>query len=474
MADERNRAKSIFLANMSHELRTPLNGIIGYGQILADNRSVKADKSLSQAVQVIRSSANHLLALINRVLDLSKIEAGQVDVFNSSVNLREFIENLELVYNVEASKYGADFSCAVSPVMPTRLWIDTEKLRQVITNPVVNAFKYGGGSDVILNIGPCNGDESRQWCIEVTDRGPGMSPEQIAGAFEAFRRYDESASDGAGLGLSIVKEMVSLLGGAVEIDSCPGNGTTVRITLPLVEPPQESMPDSRGQRGLPVEIVGARPVVLVVDDNQINLDYMVALLSSAGFDVVPCISVDEALAALEGREINLVITDLVMPQRNGFDLIEEVRRGSGATDIPIIVSSASAFAEDRTKSLGMGADAFLPKPVDSLLMLDKIADLLGLEYRYEGEEEGGTATRAVFASVLAEAMKQPEAAEAVSAIRHQAGLGRISEIPDIVARVKDDEIRQALSDLLGSAIQSHDPDLVLKILGETVSDGEGR
>ncbi len=462
VAEEKSRAKSVFLASMSHELRTPLNGILGYSQILLQRDG--RDEASRRYLQIIQSSGQHLLSLINRVLDLSKIEAGRIELEPRPVDLNNLLQDLVRLFEIEKGKHGASFSWTLAPDLDRVVVLDPDRFKQVLTNIVVNAFKYGDGSEVVLRIGPTTVGPRKALAIEVRDGGRGMTPEQVARAFVPFEQTDRR-SEGAGLGLAIVNELVRLMGGTIAIDSQPGQGTGVSITLPYDTAEGDALHTLAGGQGMPTGIRGARPRVLVVDDNPTNVNFLVDLLGMIGFDVVGRQGVDEALEVFAAQDFDLVITDLVMPERDGFDLIRALRGGTRRPDIPIIVASASAFPGDQVRATAIGANEFLSKPVDALQLLQRMAALLKIEYAH-GHVDDADVPQAASPSAGSQAavLHTDAARELATRLREAAELGQVRRVEILVDGLQDDALRRAFRDLLGPALQQQDADMVVQAL----------
>jgi CheY-like chemotaxis protein len=279
-------------------------------------------------------------------------------------------------------------------------------------------------------------------------------------------------SEGAGLGLAIVSELVSLMGGTITIDSTPGQGTTVSVTLPFEEAAPDMAVLMSSERGMPCGLRGARPRILVVDDNTTNVEFLVDLLHLVGFQVQSAAGVTEALAAHAAQPFDLVITDLVMPDRDGFDLIHAIRRGVHAPQTPIIVASASAFPGDQVRSAAAGANAFVPKPVEALALLQKMAGLLKIEYEYAPvQAEASTSQQGL--QHLRETLGQPHAKAAVQELRDAAELGQIRRVEALIGQLQDPVLQRALQDALGTALKEQDSELVLKRLDEVLQAAQG-
>jgi len=466
ISEEKSRAKSVFLANMSHELRTPLNGILGYSQILLQREGT--DATVRRHLQAILSSGQHLLNMINRILDLSKIEAGRIELEPRPVDLPSLLQDLVRLFDIEKSKYGASFAAEFSLGQHAVAVLDPERFKQILINLVVNGFKYGRQSLVRLDVAVREGQPKPVLVVRVSDGGIGMSPEQVSQAFVPFEQVNKT-SEGAGLGLAIVSELVNMMGGTISIDSTPGQGTTVSVTLPFEAAAPEMAVLMSSERGMPSGLRDARPRILVVDDNTTNVQFLVDLLQMVGFEVHSTTGVTEALAAHAARPFDLVITDLVMPERDGFDLIHAIRSGPHAPHTPIIVASASAFPGDQVRSAAAGADAFVPKPVESLALLQKMAGLLKIEYLYP-QTQDETPSPGQGRQPLRDALASADARTLVQSLRDAAELGQIRRVEALIGEIPDASLQRALLEALGTALKEQDSELVLKRLDEALGE----
>ena len=466
ISEEKSRAKSVFLANMSHELRTPLNGILGYAQILLQRDG--ADATARRHVQAILSSGQHLLSMINRILDLSKIEAGRIELEPRPVDLPSLLQDLVRLFDIEKSKYGASFAAEFSLGQHAVAVLDPERFKQILINLVVNGFKYGRQSLVRLEVAVREGQPKPVLVVRVSDGGIGMSAEQVSQAFVPFEQVNKT-SEGAGLGLAIVSELVHMMGGTISIDSTPGQGTTVSVTLPFEAAAPEMAVLMSSERGMPSALRDARPRILVVDDNPTNVQFLVDLLQMVGFEVHSATGVTEALAAHAARPFDLVITDLVMPERDGFDLIHAIRCGPHAPQTPIIVASASAFPGDQVRSAAAGANAFVPKPVESLALLQKMAGLLKIEYLYP-QAQADTPSPGHGGQPLRDALASADTRTLVQSLRDAAELGQIRRVETLIGQITDAGLQRALLEVLATALKEQDSELVLKRLDEALGE----
>lgn len=453
-SEERSQAKSVFLASMSHELRTPLNAIIGYSQILAANRNI--DEQSRKTLGLVLTSGRHLLMLINRVLDLSKIEAGKLELDVRSVSPTTLFTDLSQIFDIESNKYSTHLRTNIASELPNRVYIDPEKVTQIVTNIVINAFKYGEGRDVELNISSVAAREALQ--IQVSDQGLGMTDEQKSRLFLPFEQANNK-SDGAGLGMSIVMELLKLMGGTIEVDTKPGKGTTILVDIPAPSDDTAGLLNVE-RRELPTKILGAlHPKVLVVDDNQQNRELIVSLLGPLGFDLNEAVDGQDALKQVAKGCPDLVISDLVMPVMDGYELISALRENYNGDQLPIIVASASAFSDDQVRSLSAGANAFMAKPLDTFELLNRIGQLCDIEYQYESTSAPASVTPPDWSCPVNQQLREE--------ILNAATLGQLQKIEAIVESIEDDERKASWRALLQDALRAQDDEQVSAILEST-------
>jgi len=384
-AETANRAKSEFLANMSHELRTPLNGILGYAQIFKRDQNL-ADHHKS-GIDVIQRSGEHLLTLINDILDLSKIEARKLELQFTAFHLSGFIQNIADVIGIRAEEAGLSF--VYEPVMPlpTGVLGDEKRLRQVLLNLLSNAVKFTEKGGVILKVGAERPPNNQRHTLrfQVEDTGIGISKDKLEEIFLPFQQVGARSQqiEGTGLGLAISKRLVSLMGSSLNVTSTPGKGTSFWFVLDVFEA-QVSAPDVEQIDRKIIGFKGAPKRVLVVDDKWENRSVLVNILTPLGFEISESKDGREALArALEWRP-DVIFMDLIMPVMDGFEATRQIRQVPELKEVIVIASSASVFEESRQNSLAVGCNDFLPKPIrtDSLFAL--LRQHVGVEWEYEG------------------------------------------------------------------------------------------
>ena len=390
-AEDANRAKSAFLANMSHDLRTPLNGILGFSQILELDKSLNARQLAS--IGIIRQSGEHLLTLINDILDLAKIEAGKAELFPFDVELSGFLQVIADIIRVKAEqKPELEFVCDFAADLPRCIRVDGTRLRQVLLNLLDNAVKFTDRGQVVLQVGFTSPSTLR---IEIRDTGVGMTPEQLQRIFNPFEQVGDTRRRGAGTGLGLVtsREFVRLMGSDIQARSRFGEGSSfaIELTVPEVHlpaPAQESAPKPAmtGYRG-------PRRKVLVVDDVSENRAVLMDMLGRFGFLTFEASSGNEGLVQAQAIVPDLILMDIVMPDLYGHDVITHMRRLPALRSVPIVAVSASATAEMREQCASAGADAFLSKPIDLKVLLQRTTALLDLSWTAEAQEPSAAGGR---------------------------------------------------------------------------------
>ncbi|MCI8424316.1 MAG: response regulator [Adlercreutzia sp.] len=367
-------AKSDFLSRMSHDIRTPMNAIIGMTELARMNEGDPA--RVDDCLAKITLSSNHLLSLINEVLDLSMIESGRLELAVGEVNLGEMLVEMETIFRQRCEESDIRFTCRAEGLVHPVVEGDELRLQQVFMNMLGNAVKFtpaGGAVTVVLAEYPAHAEGASDYEITFADTGCGMAPEFVEHVFEPFAREHDSRTEnveGTGLGLSIALSVVSLMGGTIDVESEPGRGTTftVRLRLRHQESPGLDAGDDApaDAEAAAAALTGAR--VLLVEDNELNSEIAVALLESLGASAETAANGREALEALDASEpghFDAVLMDIQMPVMNGLEatrLIRESERADVRT-LPVVVLSANAFTEDVQESRRAGADDHLSKPI---------------------------------------------------------------------------------------------------------------
>ncbi|XYH97349.1 AAA family ATPase [Sorangium sp. So ce1128] len=391
-AEAESRAKTEFLTNMSHELRTPLNAILGYAQIL--KRSPGLDDRQATGLDTIQQSGQHLLTLINDLLDLAKIEAGKIELYPEPIHLSAFLTVVADIIRVRAEQKSLYFVYEVTPHLPQAVLADEKRLRQVLLNLLGNAVKFTDRGRVRFGVQALSQDGTGALLrFGVEDTGVGVTPEQLAKLFQPFGRVgDVRRRAGTGLGLMISRRLVHLMDSEIHVESRPDEGSRFwfEVTLPVTELAAPLQPSERA----PIGYEGPRRQVLVADDVVGNRAVLSDLLSGLGFEVCEAANGEEAVEQEMAASPDLAVLDLVMPGMGGLEAIHCIRRNRQArrlARLPFIVVSASANEEDQAESVAAGADAFLAKPIDQESLLWIIGAQLGLTWVYArpAEERAG-------------------------------------------------------------------------------------
>jgi signal transduction histidine kinase len=370
-AEVANKAKSVFLANMSHDLRTPLSGILGFAQLLQCDETLTARQAVG--INAIRESGEHLLTLINDILDSAKIEAGKLELMPADVELSRFLAVIASLIRVKAEqKPGLSFVCEYAPDLPLRIRADERRLRQVLLNLLDNAVKFTERGQVALRVTRCGASQLR---FEVSDTGIGISDEQIRHLFRPFEQVGDAhlRSRGTGLGLAICRQFVQLMGGDIHVHSRLGVGNTFWFEL-----------DGGSSVGEgPAALLGAAPLdagrrhkVLVMDDVLPSRLQLARLLGPLGFEVFHAAGGYDGLTLAPAIQPDLIMLDTTMSDLGGLGVVRRLRAMPTLREVPIVALSCSTASDVRDSTLAAGANAVLAKPVDLDHLLPCLSGLL--------------------------------------------------------------------------------------------------
>jgi PAS domain S-box-containing protein len=384
-----NQAKSAFLANMSHEIRTPLTAILGFSQLMLREDGLLPHQR--DHIATINRSGEHLLALINNILEMSRIEAGRVTLRPSSFNLRALVQDLATMFQVRADSKRLSLRVEMDDGVPEAVVADEMKLRQIFINLLANAIRFTEHGRVVWRVGSYVGtDGAPRLSVDVEDTGPGIALADQGRLFQAFEQISTGAkSNGTGLGLTISRQFAQMMDGDITVWSEPGNGSRfhVDVRVDLADPAAEIHPESAPP------VVGIKPGrgpvrVLVVDDEADSRLLLTETLSAVGFDIREATDGAGAIAMFQAWRPHAILMDMRMPGMGGHEATKRIKATAEGQKTPIIAITASAFDENRQQALETGVDEFIAKPFAESELLEKLRACLGVEYVYSRPPSG--------------------------------------------------------------------------------------
>ncbi len=437
-AEAANRAKSVFLSTMSHELRTPLNAILGFSNLMLNDPAATPEQRAN--LDIINRSGEHLLSLVNDVLDMAKIEAGRIVLESQPLDLGVLVRDITDMLSKRAEEKGLQLLLDQSSEFPRFIQSDKEKLRQVIVNLVSNAVKYTNHGSVTLRLAVQPEGNMLRLIVEVEDSGVGISKADQERIFEPFVQVGKSATHkGTGLGLSIVREYVKLMGGSIEVVSTPDIGSLFRVGLPVqrVEDADLLLAESAQ-----AEVMGLAPGqpdyrILIVEDQLENQLLLQRLLQDAGFTVRIASNGAEGVDMFQSYHPHFIWMDRRMPVMDGLEATQRIRALAGGKEVKIVAVTASAFIEQREEMIAAGLDDFVRKPYRPAEIFDCMARHLGVRFIYKQDAQVATDSALSVAALanLSEAMRR-ELADGLI-------LGDTGQLDKLIIRIKQQDVALA-------------------------------
>jgi PAS domain S-box-containing protein len=465
-AETANRAKSTFLSTMSHEIRTPMNAILGYAQLMSRDPGLGPDAKANLAI--IGRSGEHLLALINDVLDMSKIEAGRTELNPVTFNLPRLLNDLAAMFRLRAETKGLRFEMSVNGESVTYVVADEGKIRQALINLLGNAIKFTrcGEIKLLVTLDQKNANRLRlSACVE--DTGPGIADEDQQKLFDPFSQAKRSVNteEGTGLGLAISRSYARLMGGDVTISSSSGKGSIFRFEIPV----ECGNAGVAFRQSAPRRVVGIRagtqvPKILVVDDQIENRDWLIKLLTAIGFSVRDADNGEAAIRSWEEWSPLLILMDLHMPLMDGLEATRRIKADPRGKGTAVMVLTASAMDDDRQSASRSGADEFLAKPCREDELLEKIRGLLNLAYDYEDVSGSENQTLAGVTPLTAERLGQLPL-ELVEELRDATLMGNKRLLDKAILKVNQTGDAEA-TQVLQSLADKYEYDILTKLLEE--------
>ena len=385
-AETANKSKSVFLANMSHEIRTPLNAIIGFSQLMMRDKNTN-DSQKDYNLSIIRAG-EHLSALINDVLELSKMEAGRLELNPSHIDLYALFTDIKMIFEKQAQLKQLQFVFEIDDNLPNYVFIDDNKLRRIFINLIGNAIKFTETGGISVHVGYDEQQDSKKLLlVEIEDTGEGIHEEELGKLFKQFEQTSSGvkASSGSGLGLALSRELVVLMGGDIKVISQPGKGSVFSFFVEINEGQATINHTQISKRVIGLKEGEPAYRILVVDDNEENIKLMGSLLGLVGFQIKEAHNGIEAIAVFEQWNPDLILMDIRMPKMDGFEASRRIKSSEKGKNMPIIALTATAFKEDQADIEAAGMQAFIRKPFKENELFEIIGNGLSLEYVYEEE-----------------------------------------------------------------------------------------
>lgn len=455
-AEAANMAKSTFIANMSHEIRTPLNAILGYSQIL--QRDDRLDEEQRKSVETIIASGNNLLALINDILDISKIEAGRMELQPNPFNLELLLNHLHSMFKLRCEQKGLELEVTSFPDRKLQVYGDEAKLKQVLINLMSNAIKFTDRGKIALQVTPLDHD---QYLFEVIDTGQGIQAQDLPSIFEPFRQGTEGVKmGGTGLGLAIARKQVVLMGSNLEVESEPGRGTNFHFTLKLPPPPPQEVTEGiYGDRVISRIEAGQSIKALVADDVEENREVLCRFLRSIGVETIEAEDGEEALYKTREHLPDIIFMDIRMPKMDGTRAIQEIIREFGNDRFKIVVITASALEHEIERFLQLGCHDIILKPFRTQEVFNALQKLLKVKFEYTHQENAPLPP-----ANLIDFSRYAVPEDLLHNLKDAAEFYNITQLKKYLEDLEHHDNRE-LASHLKSYIHTYDMDAILKILG---------
>lgn len=476
-AEAANRAKSVFLASMSHEIRTPMNAILGYSQLLQRGQHLPPQQA--EYLEIINRSGEHLLRLINDILELSKIEAGRITLAREEFSLANLLQELEILFEIRCREKGLTFRIEVTDDLPAGIRGDEEKIRQIMINLISNALKFTQQGGITVHVAHVQtadtGAATNQTVmitIDVADTGRGIAEaefEQVFAMFEQTTSGKEMAG-GTGLGMSISRHLARAMeGDLLLVRSKPGEGSLFRFTFPA----EVCDAENSSLQVVKKSILKLAPDekewhVLVIDDQQTNRTLLSRALSVAGFTVSEASGGKTGVALCQSWQPDIILLDIMMPNMNGYDTMRQIRALSPKDRQPVIIAvTANVMAESREKALAQGFDGFIRKPVNLHELYEEIRQLTNVTYLYAGEQLPKTATMHPRSSLVPAQLAQLPG-HLLDAMRAAVESGDMIKLRGLIEQVATHDLKIAIA--LRRLVDAYQYDLLTTLFIEEKRD----
>lgn len=452
-AESANRAKSNFLANMSHELRTPLNAILGYAELMTreDDLSTIQEEHLN----IVQRSGNHLLSLINNILDLSKIEAGLMEKTESIFNLKSLLKDVRQMLLPRCQRHQLLLKTEVADNVAETVKGDERKLRQILINLLGNAVKFTSSGQISLSI--IKQQNKIKFCI--SDTGQGIPKQDLNKIFGAFQQSITTSNEaGTGLGLNICYNFVKLLGGTLEVESTLGEGSSFFFSIHLPEIKNKQLSQNQDQKVIAIQ-GDKKWSILVVDSDSLNRVFLSKLLKNVGFNIIEATNGLEGYDCYQKQPIDLIISAVKMPVMDGKSLIKMIRKNN--SELPFVFTSTFVLGSDENNLLSLKANAFIAKPISINKLFQIIEQCTGLKYEYLSVATETNET--LFSPKLMQATFKQLPPQQQDTFRQHAHDGNVKQIRTLVGELKEDEQWHNLGNHICDLVVKYDMDGLIKL-----------